>query len=459
MSVIAEMVKNVVETPFEAFDATIVERARDRVIDALGCLIAGSRASGCSMIGDLIREWGGKKESTILVQGGKVPAHNAALVNSVMTRSYDFEPTGAYVEGKSTPAHLSGTTVPTAITVAEQHSADGKELLTALILGDDLASRIIAASNLNIDSGFDCTGTINAFGAAAIAGRIARLKEYEMLHAFGIVLNQFAGSFQNIFDGVHSFKLPQGLSAQAGIFSTALAAKGFTGIRDPLLSKYGYFSLYCKSYQLEVLTRRLGEEFYADYTCKPYPCCRSNHAAIDCVLELNKTNHIDPDDIDEIVVDITPTAHDFAVGQPFKIRDVPQIDAAFNLQYTVANALLRKDVKLEHFAEELVRDPSIADLINKIRLTATIPSSKPLGAKVIIRMKQGIELIREVDMPRGNGILTPLASAEIRKKFLDNVAFSGTISLENGEKVLSLLERLEEVNDVNEIISLLVPRQ
>jgi 2-methylcitrate dehydratase PrpD len=89
-----------------------------------------------------MREWGGKEEGTILVHGVKVPLHNAALVNSVMARSYDYEPTGPLVDGKSTPAHVSGTTVPTAITVAEYVGATGKDLLTALIVGDDIASRI-----------------------------------------------------------------------------------------------------------------------------------------------------------------------------------------------------------------------------------------------------------------------------------------------------------------------------
>ena len=357
MSIIAEMIRNVLETPFEAFDQLTLDRAKDRIIDVVGCLIGGANASGCSMMVDLVREWGGKKESTILVHGGKVPAHNAALVNCVMTRSYDFEPTGAYVEGKSTPAHLSGTTGPTAITVAEQKAAGGKELLTALILGDDLASRITAASQLNIDSGFDCTGTVNAFGATAIAGRLWGLNEHQMLNAFGIVLNQLAGSFQNIFDGAHSFKLPQGLAAHAAIFSVALANKGFTGIKDPLLSKYGYFSLYCKTYQLEVLTRDLGKKFYADYTCKPYPCCRSNHAAIECALELTDTNVIRPEDIDEIVVDITPTALEFAVGQPFKIREVPQIDAAFNLAIYRCKRPLEKKCQTGVFHRRVCQRP------------------------------------------------------------------------------------------------------
>jgi 2-methylcitrate dehydratase PrpD len=456
MSIVAELVKNVLETPFKQFDPAEVDRARSKLIDVVGCIIGGANAPGCSMLIDLVEEWGGNKEGTILVHGIKVPLHNAALVNSVMARSYDFEPTGPLVDGKSTPAHLSGTTIPTAITVAAHKKVSGKDLLTALIVGDDLASRIIAASNLDVDSGFDSTGTVNAFGAAAIAGRLMGLNEQQMLNAFGIVLNQFAGTFQNIFDAAHTFKLPQGLAAQAGIFSVALASKGFTGVRDPLFSKYGYFALYCKSYQLDILTKDLGKHFYMDNTCKPYPCCRSNHAAIECVLKLLQSHSIAINDIDEIVVDITPTARDFAVGQPFKIREVPQIDAAFSIQYNVANALLRKSSKLEHFTEEYVRDEKIADLVRKIRLTAKTSPETPLGAGVNIKMKQGSEYETRVDMPKGNGVLTPLSPAEKRAKFFDNVRFSNTISTDKAEKALELLESLEEVNNVAEVFKLLV---
>lgn len=456
MSVVAELVKNVLETPFEHFDPAEVDRARSKLIDVVGCIIGGANAPGCSMLIDLVEEWGGKEEGTILVHGIKVPLHNAALVNSVMARSYDFEPTGPLVDGKSTPAHLSGTTIPTAITVAAHKKVSGKDLLTSLIVGDDIASRIIAASNLNIDSGFDSTGTVNAFGAAAIAGRLMGLNAQQMLNAFGIVLNQFAGTFQNIFDAAHTFKLPQGLAAQAGIFSVALAKKGFTGVRDPLFSKYGYFALYCKSYQLDILTKDLGKHFYMDNTCKPYPCCRSNHAAIECVLKLLQSHSIEINDIDEIVVDITPTARDFAVGQPFKIREVPQIDAAFSIQYNVANALLRKGAKLEHFTDEYVRDEKITNMVSKIRLTSTTSPETPLGAGVKIKMNNGGEYETRVDMPKGNGVLTPLSPAEKKAKFFDNVTFSNTVPFDRAEKALGLFERLEEIDDVTEVFKLLV---
>jgi 2-methylcitrate dehydratase PrpD len=458
MSITARLAKHAVETPFGRFDASVVARARSRIIDVVGCAIGGANAPGCSMIIDLMREWGGKKQSTILGHGGKVPAHNAAMVNAIMARSYDFEPAGPTVDGKSTPAHVSGTTVPAAIAVAEQKGASGKELLTALILGDDISSRIIAASNLDLDSGFEPTGIGNMFGATAIAGRLLGLSEDQMVNAFGIALNQVAGTFQNIFDCFHSFKLPQGLAARGGIFSANLAAKGFTSAREFLTGKYGYFSLYCKTYQPEVVTKDLGERFYADNSFKPYPCCRSNHSAIDCVLGLIRENDIRPRDIDEVEVDVSPKGLEFVTGQPFRVGEVPQVSALFSLQYTVASALLRRSMHLEHFTEESVRDPKVMDLVAKIRLTGNLPAEKPLAASVKVKMKQGRKYVKRVDMPRGNDTFTPLTTAEKREKFFDNAAFSKIIPLKQMERALSMLDRLEEIDNVVRVVKLLAGR-
>jgi 2-methylcitrate dehydratase PrpD len=458
MSITVELARNIVETDFDAFDSTAIEKARNRVMDVAGCAVGGVNAPGCSMLLDLMREWGGARESTVLGVGGKLPVHHAAMVNSVFARSYDFEPTGALVGGKSTPSHISGTTVLTALAVGEVTGAHGRAVLTAIILGDDLAARVAAASQLNIDSGWDSTGTVNALGAAAIAGKLWRLNEKQMVNAFGIALNQMAGTFLNIFDYAHTFKLPQGLSAQAGIFSAALARKGFTAAKDPLTGKHGYFALYCKNYQLDVLARNLGKEFYAGDTFKPYPCCRSNHAAVECALGLVNSHHIDPKDLSEVVVSVTPTARNFAVGQPFRIGEVPQINAAFSLQYTVASALLRKSICLEHFTDEYIRDPLVMDVVRKIRLDSAVPKEEPLGAAVRIRTVQGKEYEARVDMPRGSDSLTPLNQAEKREKFRSNAAFSKILPPDRVEKALELFDTIEEVDNVAKIIRLLVPK-
>lgn len=460
MSISEELVKNVLLTEFKCFDEAVINHAKARIIDVMGCLIAGANAASCLMIVDLVREWGGAEESTILVHGGKAPAHNVAMANSIMARLHDFEACQPYVDGKSMPGHISGSTVPTAIAVAEHKSASGKELIAALVLGDDVAARILAASDYSFDLGWDNTGTVNMFGATAIAGRLWRLDERQLLNAFGIVLNQLAGTFQNIYDRTHSFQLPQALAARAGIVSVELASRGFTGVKDFLLSKNGYFAQYCRTYQPEIVIKDIGKQFYADATFKLYPCCRTTHAAIDCALELIHNNDLNAEDIDKVVVNVTSASSSRGwrtfIGRPFEPGEAPLVNAVFSFAYNVANVLVRKGVRLEHFTEEFIHDPKVIDLAKRVKLRTELPPDRPQAASVSVKMKNGREFSEYVDIPKGGPISNPLTDAQIKEKFRTSVAFSKVVTRENAEKALSMLENLEEIDDIGRIIKLLI---
>ena len=180
MTISQQFATNIVETDFSTLDDTAIERARWRILDAIGCLVAGANAAGCRAMLSMVKKWGGATESTILVHGIKSPAFHAAMVNSLMTRSFDFEPVDAEGENRSSPAHISGTTVPTALAMGEYKAIGGKELITALVLGDDISSRLGVASGFDFELGWDNTGTINEFGATAIAGKLLGLNAKQM---------------------------------------------------------------------------------------------------------------------------------------------------------------------------------------------------------------------------------------------------------------------------------------
>ncbi len=456
---IEELSANILNSCFENFDQSTVENAKNRIIDVLGCLIGGANNPSSSALVDLVKDWGGKAEATILIHGGKAPAHNVAMVNSIMARSFDFEVLFPLVEGVTIPNHVSGTTVMTAITMGEVMHIDGKELITALLVGDDVAARIQAASASGFDlaPGFDYIGTVNVFGAAAIAGRLLGLNELQMRNAFGIALNQLAGTFQSVWDGTTCFKLLQGTSARNGIFSTQLAKRGWTGPEDALSSKFGYYHLYTLNCNPEILTKNLGQKYYAEATFKPYPCCRLNHGAIDCALAIVRKHKFNAEDIEEITLEVTPRGRDSFVGQQFRIRDFPQGDAIFSLRYNVANALIRKGCKPEHFSEEAISDPQVNKLAQAIKLSPTIPPEKgPVATNLRVRLTDSRELSEYTEVPKGDPVKNPMSNDEIKAKFMDNVDFSHTMTKENAEKLLRLLERLEELDNVDKIVELLV---
>ena len=231
--------RHVADTAFEAFDAGTVERAKIRIIDSLGNIAAGHRAQGNDAVLDLARRWGGAPESSVLVHGVRVPAHNAAMVNAVMMRSYDFEPIGAeYEDHTQSAAHISGTTVPVALAVAEQQRSSGRDLLTALIVGDDLTSRLAAASGFDVYSGQDNTGTVNGLGGTAVAAKLMGLDAVQVRNALGIAVNQLSGTVANIFDQTLAFKLPIAFAARNSIVSAELAQAGFAGPEDAIAGRH-----------------------------------------------------------------------------------------------------------------------------------------------------------------------------------------------------------------------------
>ena len=148
-----KIIANVLETRFEDFDKDTLQNAKERITDTVGCLIGGASDPSNPGLVKLIMDYGGKQEATILMYGGKVPACNAAMVNCITCRSFDYEPVSPVVENSTVAGHVSGTTVMTAISLSEAVGASGSELITAMLLGDDIASRLLNTSGFTLDFG------------------------------------------------------------------------------------------------------------------------------------------------------------------------------------------------------------------------------------------------------------------------------------------------------------------
>jgi len=458
MDITDALCRNVADTRFEDLDESNVQNAKNRIIDVLGCVAAGARAERNLELLNLIKDWGGKAESTILIHGGKIVSHNAALINSVMARSFDFEALGPLVDGKSIPAHISGTTVITAITMGEAFNATGKELITALLTGDNLTARVIASeSSGGLPPGWDSVGTANSFGAAAIAARIMGLNIKQIRNALGLVFNQMSGSMQNIWDGTPAFKLLQGLSARNGIISAQLAKAGWAGPDDPFFGEQSYFNLFADGCgNPDILTKDLGKVFYSDAHFKPHPCCAVSHGAIDCAIFLANNYDLDYKDINDVVLYVSTSGLNSFLAQPLDVGDFPHAGSAFNYKYHVATALINKSIKLEHFSEEYVRDPEVLDLMDKMKL-AQLPGVERelLCANLKVTMKDGKIFEKLTEHPRGEPLNNPLPKDEIIEKFFSNLEYSQMIDRAKGEKIISMLDNLEKVGDIKDIIDLL----
>jgi len=454
--------ESIVSTKFEDIDKVTLRLAKLRVLDVLGCTMLGATCSGGAELADLAKSWGGKEESTLFVFGGKVPAQTAAMVNSAVTRIVDYEAIGALVEGVDLPSHISSTTVITAIAMAESQNARGKDLLTGLLVGDDIAARILYASGVqdgkNFEWGWDGNGTVNAFGAAAIAGYMLKLSKKQMQNAFGIVLNQLSGTFQNLWDFSMAFALTSAFSARNGICSAELAKAGWDGPNDPLFSRYGYFFLFTDGCSdEEILTKDIGKKFYTEATFKPYPSCRSTHYAVDCAMKFVSEHDIDANSIEEVIIKLPPGLKNFFTAQPFALRENPQVDMANSITFGVANVLLRKEAKFEHYRKEFAGEAAIADITGKSTIVDLDPDElEQRHAQIKVKLKDGREYSSEVQSARGDYYNGSFTEEDVKEKFRYNVQYSKRISKDSGEKIIELVDNLDELDDISELTKLMV---
>ena len=119
-------------------DEAVIATKRD-ILDTLGAMLGGSVAPGIAELTGLVKHWGGREESSLILLEGKVPAPQAALVNATMGHALDFDDTF----DRAGNIHPGTSTLAASLAVAEmQGGASGRDLVLAVTLGLDVAGRL-----------------------------------------------------------------------------------------------------------------------------------------------------------------------------------------------------------------------------------------------------------------------------------------------------------------------------
>ncbi len=439
---------HILETPFEQFSAQDVECAKLRLIDMLGCIVGGGRAPGTDALVGLLASWGGMGLAGVPGQSLRLPVHHAAFLSSLLGRAFDFEVTGPEAEGihaGKMVGHVPSTTEPAALALTEATGASGRELLAAVILGGDVAARFAVANTFDFDRNFEVCGTANAFGALAVAARLMRLDQAQTVNAFGILLHMVGGSFQSLWDGVDAFRLPGALAAQNGILAAQMSRAGFGGVRDPLTSPQGYFALFGNDPHPENLRTDLGKVFYVKGMHKLHPSCYGNHNPIESALEIVRQCDFSAQDIAAVTLDVPARRIRHFLNQPMRAADA-QPRALFSIPYGVANVLLRKSVELDHYIAPAIHDPEVMVLSERVVL---VPSDRVSGTHqglLSVTLTDGTILQAERLMPKG-WAENPVGRPEVEAKFWRNIGFAGSVSADQAQRALDVIDRLETLDN------------
>ena len=425
----------------------VVEHAKLHVLDVLGCGLAG-HATGNGVEGRAtMRELGGEAQATVLGLAEKLPAANAALANAMTCHGLDFDDTHS-----DSGSHVSTVVVPAALAAAELYGAGGRDLLAAIVAGNEVVCRIGMAEPGALHlRGFHPTAICGVFGAVAAVSRLAGFDARTATRALGIAGSMASGIFAYLADGTPTKPIHPAWAAHGAHIATRLAHHGAAGPRSVFDAQFGLYHAYLGiepgTSGLAAQVADLGSRWETPRIAyKPFPICHFAHGAVGAAVVAAAGRTFSPGEIVEVLVSV-PEAWVPIVVEPAAEKRAPrsEYEGKFSLHYAIASMLVRGHVAVTDFTDAAIADPDVLAVAAKVshepREFATYPEAFPGSARIVLASGEVLdaELAYQKGAPEN-----PLSAAEVQAKFRDNAgpALPDEAAAALAEAVLTLEEQL-----------------
>jgi 2-methylcitrate dehydratase len=448
-TVAQDIARWVVALRYEELPPDVVARAKRVLLDTLGCALGAIGAEPVRMAQQVVAMQGGNPQATILGLGRKVSCEQAAFLNGMALRYFDYND---YV-GMGRPNHASINVAP-ALAVAEMQGLTGRDLLVGLVAGYEVEVRLRDAIAANARAGWDDTSIEAQYASAATAGKLLRLDEAKLANALAI-----AGSNANTLAEVRrgaeltpAKGSAEPMAARNGVFAALLARAGLAYPLTIFEGANGFARMVSGSLDEAILRQRSGDFQILKSCIKLWPCVGTAQAPIAAALEIYKRQPRS-----EEIATITVALSDFAYKQqaayPEEISTREHAD--HSIPYLVARALLDGDVKVTDFEEKRFKDPRALALKRKlaIRPEAAL-TNENLGANLEVTLQNGTVLAADMPIPPGN-ILNPAGDADLTRKFL--ALSEGVLGRERAQSAIEVILAVDTMPDLGNLLNALSP--
>lgn len=441
---------------FEQLPTTVVAATKRSILDTATVMIGGSTTPSVRALRRVAERWGGAATSTVCGSTERLPDYLATMVNASMVHQLDFDDTHDQAVCHPTSASLTA-----ALAVAEaQGGIDGKELLTAVAVGNDLTCRLgLAIEGTLWDYPWVRAPVVGIFGAAAAAARVLRLPAEQVHAALGLSLPQVAGTLESVV-GVDSAvrELRDGLIYKDAVLAVRLAAEGVSGDARVFEGPYGLFGAYFRGeYDPDVITDDLGQRFEGEHvSLKPWPSCRHTHATLTALLALLEQSGVADEDIEGVVLHV---GHGNLKLCEDRRWPRSRIEALCHLPFATAAALVHHGLPLAAFREPALDDPRILaardlivwELADEQDVQGTIEPGW-----VELHLRGGSVAEQRVSHALGHPS-NPMSADQVATKIEDCMAYAGFTSGVTPEALTQTVAELDELPDVDALAAQLRP--
>jgi 2-methylcitrate dehydratase PrpD len=407
------------------------------LLDALGALLAGTATPVAQLMADFALSYLPGNQCTLLVKGSKASPVGASLANGYAANALDIDDGYRLVKG-----HPGSCLLPVLLAVAEMRdrAPSGTELLTALIVGYEVAIRAGLIRNATT-SAYHTSGSWGAIGGAALAGRLLNLDRTALREALGAA--EYHGPIGAIMKGVAKpcmAKDTVGWGAMIAVSSVLMAQSGFTAAHpafdeapdaawiDELGQDYKFLNLYFK----------------------PYCACRWAQPAIAGALKVVRENMLSLEAITAIRIKTFKNAAALSRVHP------PDTEhAQYNISYPVAAALMDGEVAPSQVLPPRIFDRDLLRLADTIQVEVSAEFEAAFPQKTIaevhIRTHDGRELSSGPIEPQWEPPDTLPSDEELEEKFHRLV--TPVLGEEKSQRLAALIWNLEDLPSIHDLIA------
>lgn len=427
---------------YEDIDSKTVEFTKKCLIDWMGCVLGGASQKPAAIIHKFADGIGGEPTSTMIGEFKKTTILNAAMVNAYNCHILEMDDVH-----KKSILHPAAPTISAAFSTAEALEKSGKDFITSIVAGYDIALRVGEAVSPSHYKYWHTTGTCGTFGSAAASAKLLDLEPMQVVYSLGNAGSQAAGLWEFINDNAMTKFLHCGKAAMNGIIASMLTKLGLTGATKILEGEQGFFKAYSSEKDYERCFEDLGKHFKINETAfKPYASCRHTHPSVDGVLDLKRKYDINPEEVESINIQTYETATKIAGNEVF----YDAMSAKFSLAYCISAALCFGKLGVGEFTQNKIESSSIKDLAKKVKITVNedINNNYPdkWQSKITIKTKQG-NYETFIKYPKGDPENT-LNEDEIDEKFMGLATLK--ISENKGREILSKCKQIEDVDSLSD---------
>ena len=426
-----------------------VQRMKSSVLDSLGCCLFGATLPWTKKVAELADLEGARPVASMMGMGRKTSAALAALVNGTAGHAFELDDIH-----KESILHAGTLTTPVGIALAEEMGrGSGKDLITAMVAGYEIATRIGNGATMDLFfRGFHPQGTTGAFASGATAARMLGLDAVRFQHALGVA-GSLGSGLMAAQEGAMVKRLHCGHASQQGVYAAKLAAKGFTGILDVVEAPYGGFvSSHSDAPNPVRLTEGLGTTWETQQVgYKPHASVTSIHSALDALKEIMAESKLAADDIAAVDTGLSPMTYVHCAWE-YKAQGVTA--AQMNLFYGMSVIAYDGVAFTTQYQESRLKDPKILGFIAK--QTAYVDKEiEAMGkdfrhaCRVKVTAKDG-RVIEKLALHRRGSPEKPLSPAEIVDKFHNVVA--PCMARGDAQRIVDLVDKLETMSDLKPLI-------